>query len=132
MADSGTLVRIADVHKFYSRGNERIDVLKGVNLDIPKGDFLALMGPSGSGKTTLLNLMGGLDSRPAARSRSAASASTSCPAVEPVEVALAPHRLRLPALQPAAGAERRAQRRAAAAADEALEGGAAQAGASSR
>src|SRR4051794_12135153 len=61
MADSGTLVRIADVHKFYSRGSERIDVLKGVNVTIPKGDFLALMGPSGSGKTTLLNLMGGLD-----------------------------------------------------------------------
>jgi putative ABC transport system ATP-binding protein len=61
MADSGTLVRIADVHKFYSRGSERVDVLKGVNFTIPKGDFLALMGPSGSGKTTLLNLMGGLD-----------------------------------------------------------------------
>jgi putative ABC transport system ATP-binding protein len=61
MADSGTLVRIADVHKFYSRGNERVDVLQGVNFTIPKGDFLALMGPSGSGKTTLLNLMGGLD-----------------------------------------------------------------------
>ncbi|MEZ5283543.1 MAG: ABC transporter ATP-binding protein [Vicinamibacterales bacterium] len=42
--------------------NERIDVLKGVNLDIPQGEFLALMGPSGSGKTTLLNLLGGLDS----------------------------------------------------------------------
>jgi putative ABC transport system ATP-binding protein len=61
MFESGTLVRIADVHKFYSRGSERVDVLKGVNFTIPKGDFLALMGPSGSGKTTLLNLMGGLD-----------------------------------------------------------------------
>lgn len=59
--DNGALVRVSDVHKHFSRGSERIDVLKGVNLEIPKGDFLALMGPSGSGKTTLLNLMGGLD-----------------------------------------------------------------------
>jgi putative ABC transport system ATP-binding protein len=56
-----SLVQIRDVHKYFTRGSERIDVLKGVNLDIPQGDFLALMGPSGSGKTTLLNLMGGLD-----------------------------------------------------------------------
>jgi len=62
-ADSapGALVRVQDVHKVYTRGSERIDVLQGVNLDIPRGDFLALMGPSGSGKTTLLNLMAGLD-----------------------------------------------------------------------
>src|SRR6059058_3982189 len=55
------LVEIRNVHKHFTRGSERIDVLKGVNLDVPQGDFLALMGPSGSGKTTLLNLMGGLD-----------------------------------------------------------------------
>jgi putative ABC transport system ATP-binding protein len=55
------LVTIRDLHKVYHRGGERIDVLQGVHLDIPQGDFLALMGPSGSGKTTLLNLMGGLD-----------------------------------------------------------------------
>ncbi len=55
------LVTLRDVHKIFRRGGERIDVLQGVNLDIPKGDFLALMGPSGSGKTTLLNLLGGLD-----------------------------------------------------------------------
>jgi putative ABC transport system ATP-binding protein len=58
MAD---LVRIASVHKYFKRGSERIDVLRGANLTVPEGDFLALMGPSGSGKTTLLNLMGGLD-----------------------------------------------------------------------
>jgi putative ABC transport system ATP-binding protein len=56
------LVQISNVTKYFTRGSERIDVLKGVNLDIPQGDFLALMGPSGSGKTTLLNLLGGLDS----------------------------------------------------------------------
>jgi putative ABC transport system ATP-binding protein len=56
------LVRVRNVQKHFTRGGERIEVLTGVNLDVPKGDFLALMGPSGSGKTTLLNLMGGLDS----------------------------------------------------------------------
>jgi putative ABC transport system ATP-binding protein len=55
------LVRIKGIHKYFTRGSERIDVLKGVDLEIPQGDFLALMGPSGSGKTTLLNVMGGLD-----------------------------------------------------------------------
>ena len=58
---SDALVKISGVQKYYSRGGERIDVLKGVDLNIPQGDFLALMGPSGSGKTTLLNLMGGID-----------------------------------------------------------------------
>jgi putative ABC transport system ATP-binding protein len=56
------LVTVRSVHKHFTRGSERIEVLKGVDLEIPRGDFLALMGPSGSGKTTLLNLMGGLDS----------------------------------------------------------------------
>jgi putative ABC transport system ATP-binding protein len=55
------LVRATSLHKEFRRGGERIDVLQGVDLEIPPGDFLALMGPSGSGKTTLLNLLGGLD-----------------------------------------------------------------------
>ncbi len=58
---SNSLVTVRDLHKVFMRGGQRIDVLQGVNLDIPAGDFLALMGPSGSGKTTLLNLIGGLD-----------------------------------------------------------------------
>ena len=56
-----TLVRVRAVHKYFARGSERIDVLQGLDLDLAKGEFLALMGPSGSGKTTLLNLLGGLD-----------------------------------------------------------------------
>ena len=58
---SNALVTVRDLHKVFQRGGERIDVLQGVTLDIPEGDFLALMGPSGSGKTTLLNLLGRLD-----------------------------------------------------------------------
>ena len=58
---SNSLVTVRELHKVFQRGGQRIDVLQGVNLDIPQGDFLALMGPSGSGKTTLLNLIGGLD-----------------------------------------------------------------------
>jgi putative ABC transport system ATP-binding protein len=55
------LISIRDVTKTYTRGKERVEVLHGINLDIAKGDFVALMGPSGSGKTTLLNMIGGLD-----------------------------------------------------------------------
>ncbi len=60
-----TVVRLRGVAKDYRRGTETVHVLHALDLDIPAGDFLALMGPSGSGKSTLLNLIGGLD-RPTA------------------------------------------------------------------
>jgi putative ABC transport system ATP-binding protein len=56
------LVEIRNLSKVYQRGSQKLEVLHHIDLDIAKGDFLALMGPSGSGKTTLLNLIGGLDS----------------------------------------------------------------------
>lgn len=56
-----TLVRIRDLTKNFQRGSELVQVLQRLDLEIPQGDFLALMGPSGSGKSTLLNLIGGLD-----------------------------------------------------------------------
>ena len=58
---SDALVQIRQLVKHYTRGKQTVEVLHGIDLDIPRGDFVALMGPSGSGKTTLLNLIGGLD-----------------------------------------------------------------------
>jgi putative ABC transport system ATP-binding protein len=60
MADQ-PILRIQGVHKFFSRGEEQIDVLKNLSLEVARGEFLGIMGPSGSGKTTLLNLIAGLD-----------------------------------------------------------------------
>src|SRR5258708_38807348 len=53
--------RIVELHKHYHLGDEVVRALDGVSLDIPEGDYVAIMGPSGSGKSTLLNLLGCLD-----------------------------------------------------------------------
>jgi putative ABC transport system ATP-binding protein len=65
--DGGSIVSLEGVAKSYTRGKQTVEVLQALDLDIPGGEFVALMGPSGSGKTTLLNLIGGLD-RPSAGS----------------------------------------------------------------
>ena len=61
LANGAPLVRVDSVEKVFHRGSEDIHVLSELSLDVPAGEFLALMGPSGSGKSTLLNLIGGLD-----------------------------------------------------------------------
>jgi len=58
---SQPIMHIRNVVKSFSRGGERIEVLKHLNLEVPEAEFLGIMGPSGSGKTTLLNLIAGLD-----------------------------------------------------------------------
>ena len=59
--ETGALVRVQGVTKSFRRGSEDIHVLSNLDLEVQRGEFLALMGPSGSGKSTLLNLIGGLD-----------------------------------------------------------------------
>jgi putative ABC transport system ATP-binding protein len=61
VANKTTAVSVQNVRKFYQRDTMQIKVLDGLNLEVPQGEFLALMGPSGSGKTTLLNLIAGID-----------------------------------------------------------------------
>ncbi len=61
MSDSAIL-KVQNVAKQYERGGQSVRVLDAISLEVPTGDYVALMGPSGSGKTTLLNIIGGLDS----------------------------------------------------------------------
>ncbi len=61
VAAATTAVSVQNVRKVYQRDSLQIKVLDGINLEVPKGEFVALMGPSGSGKTTLLNLIAGID-----------------------------------------------------------------------
>ena len=61
VAAKASAVSVQNVRKVYQRDSQSITVLDGINLEVPRGEFLALMGPSGSGKTTLLNLIAGID-----------------------------------------------------------------------
>ena len=55
-------LEIKDIHKSFGTGESRIEVLKGLDMEIGKGEFCVLLGPSGSGKSTLLNIIGGIES----------------------------------------------------------------------
>ncbi len=58
---SEPIIVVDNIHKSYLMGKEAVPALRGVSLEIQRGEFVCLMGPSGSGKTTLLNVVGGLD-----------------------------------------------------------------------
>lgn len=60
-AEIPPLIRVEDVHKYYNLGESKVHALRGVNLEIAPGEFVAIMGASGSGKSTFMNLLGCLD-----------------------------------------------------------------------
>ncbi len=61
MAESTNIVRVRDVYKTFRLGKVEVKALQGVNLKIPRGNYISIMGPSGSGKSTLMNILGCLD-----------------------------------------------------------------------
>ena len=59
--DHRAIILIEDVHKYYDLGETKVHALRGVNVSIEKGEFVAIMGASGSGKSTFMNILGCLD-----------------------------------------------------------------------
>src|SRR5437868_9773248 len=58
---TGPVIRVLEAHKYYELGETRVHALRGVNIEIQRGEFVAIMGASGSGKSTFMNVLGCLD-----------------------------------------------------------------------
>ena len=99
------------MRKTYRTGPIEVPALRGVNLRIAPGEFLAIAGPSGSGKTTLLNIIGGLDRADTGEVWVEGKNLQLLSSGELARLRLASPRLRLPSVQPSAGPDRPGKRR---------------------
>ncbi|MGW0208742.1 ABC transporter ATP-binding protein [Streptomyces sp. NPDC003233] len=96
---TGTMVRVEDVHKSYGRGAAVVHALRGVLLEVRRGELVALKGRSGSGKTTLLNIVGGLDHARPGAGRGGRAAAGGAGRERAAAAAPGPDRVRLPVLR---------------------------------
>ena len=122
--NGNSLIQIRGLDKKYRRGGEEIDVLRGLNLDVDQGEFVAFMGPSGSGKTTLLNLLGGLDVPTHGSITVAGDEITNMSGKQIDGMARAARGIHFSDVQPDSGADRVSKCGASSAFDEAFESGA--------
>ncbi|MGH8164733.1 MAG: ABC transporter ATP-binding protein, partial [Rhodanobacteraceae bacterium] len=66
-APDASVLRVEELHKYYQMGDNRVHALRGIDLEIRRGEFVAIMGASGSGKSTFMNILGCLDKPSAGR-----------------------------------------------------------------
>src|SRR5437660_11248356 len=62
LVSTGLVIKTSELAKVYEMGSEQVHALRGIDVEIRKGEYVAMMGPSGSGKSTLMNMIGCLDS----------------------------------------------------------------------
>ena len=103
---NGAVVVADSVTRRYGEGDTAVDALRGISLDVEQGKLTAVMGPSGSGKSTLMHILAGLDKPTSGSVSVVGDGDHEAEGLRPDEAAPAPHRLRLPVLQPAADADR--------------------------